>query len=208
MKIIGWVGVLAVFAGALGCGGSSDGGSCGTVQPCGGSVVGTWKVASTCVLDDSLFATDATDICATATIHVNNVSATGGVTYGADETYQDSGSITVGFQLTIPTSCLQAGATCSDVDASFASDSTVTSHSCATSGAACVCSIVMTDPMTDSGTYSTSGTNLTTTPAGGSASTDSYCIAGGMLHDLTVDMSMATAMGKVKIQGDVVFTKQ
>jgi hypothetical protein len=207
MKIIGWVGVLAMLAGGIGCGGSS-GGSCGTTQPCGGSVVGSWKLASTCVLDDSLFASDATEICPTAMIHVNSISGVGGVTYGADGTYQDTGSLSIGLQFTVPTSCLAAGETCSDIDMGFAQDTTITSHSCSMSSAACVCTVAMTEPVTDSGTYSTSGTNLTTTPTGGAASTDEYCVAGGTLHDLAVDMSMQTSMGKVKIQGDVVFTKQ
>jgi hypothetical protein len=213
MKIIGWVGALAIIVGGLGCGGSSgDGGSCGTVQPCGGSVVGTWKVASTCVLDDSLFASDATDICATATIHVNNISAMGGVTYGAAGTYQDTGSLMFSLQLTVPMSCLATGETCSDLDTGFAQemqqDMTLTSHSCSTSGTSCVCALAFNEPTTDSGTYSTSGTNLTTTATGSQASTDAYCVEGNTLHDIAVDMSMQTSMGKIKIQGDVVFTKQ
>jgi hypothetical protein len=207
MKIMAWFGVAAVLVGVPGCG-SSSGGSCGTVQPCGGSVVGTWKTSAACVLDDALFASDATAICATATIHVTSISPAGGVTYKTDGTYQDTGNLTLGLQFTIPTSCLQTGATCSDIDASFAQDTTITRHSCSMSGAACVCAVTTTQPVTDSGTYSTSGTNITTTPTGGQPSTDGYCVEGSTLHDLAVDMSMQTSMGKVKIQGDFIFTKQ
>jgi hypothetical protein len=215
MKIIGWAGVLSVVVGGLGCGGSggAGAGSCGTVQPCGGAVVGTWKVASTCVLDDSAFASDATDICATATIHTTSISSTGGVTYGGDGTYQSTGTITIDFQLTVPTSCFAPGETCADLDAGFTQemqqDMTITSHSCAMSGSSCVCTLGSNQPTTDSGTYVASGTTLTTTPTGGQASADQYCVVGGnTLHDLAVDMSMQTSMGMAKIQGDLVLTKQ
>jgi hypothetical protein len=45
---------LGLWALALlaGCGGSS-GGTCGTAAACGGAVVGTWKITSSCISIDT-----------------------------------------------------------------------------------------------------------------------------------------------------------
>ena len=49
---VGIAGLVSVAALLAGCGGSSDGGggggSCGKVSPCGGSLVGTWTITSSC----------------------------------------------------------------------------------------------------------------------------------------------------------------
>ena len=56
----------------------------------------------------------------------------------------------------------------------------------------------------ETGTYTTSGTNITTTDSAGSSSISAYCVQGNELHMLQVDMTMA--MGK--IQADLVLTKK
>ena len=58
--------------------------------------------------------------------------------------------------------------------------------------------------MTESGTYITSGTTITTTDSTGASSSSYYCVQGNELHMLQVDMTMA--MGKV--QADIVMTKK
>lgn len=235
--MVGWMGALALIVGGLGCGGNdglspggqggSDGGAgagggnggagaggsnvgvtCGAVQPCGGSIAGTWKVASACFAKDASL--DASGICATASIQLTTISAVGSTSYGADGTYQTTGTIKIGLQLTVPASCFATGETCADIDMGFAQeqqDMTITSHSCAMSGSSCVCTIE-SQQGDESGTYSTSGTTLTTTATGGQPSDDSYCVQGNMLHDLAVDMSMQTSMGMVTIQGDITSTRQ
>jgi hypothetical protein len=231
MKAALWTLSMLVAASAFGCGGGTamtpstggggsgmtsstgGGGSCGQVQPCGGAVVGTWKVANVCILDSAMLGLDASSICATATIELTKFTGTGGVTYGADQTYQDTGTVTIDFKLTVPTTCFATGKSCADVQDGYVqemkTDSTLKSASCATSGAACVCQISTVQDATEAGTYATSGTMLSTTPTGGTASSDSYCVQGNELHDLSVDMSMPMGnMGTVKITGDIVFTKQ
>jgi hypothetical protein len=189
--------------------GSAGAGTCGAVQPCGGNVVGSWKIVSACFIKDASL--DASDICATASIRLTSVSAMGTIDYSAAGTYQANGTIAIGFQLAVPLSCFVTGDTCADLDASFAQemqqDMTITSHSCAVSASSCVCTIGALQS-NESGTYSTSGSVLTTTPTGGDASNDSYCVQGNTLHDLAVDMSMQTSMGMAKVQGDIVYTKQ
>jgi hypothetical protein len=128
--------------------------------------------------------------------------------------YQSSGTIKLSFKLTVPSSCFQNGATCADLDASFQqaiqqNPGEVTSASCVVSGPSCACTLVAPDQSsTEMGNYTTSGTNITTNPAGGTPSTDPYCVTGNELHDMQVDMSMPMGpMGMVKIQGDMVWKK-
>jgi hypothetical protein len=212
-SVVGVALVVGIFVGISSCGGSGGGGSCGAVQPCGGSVVGTWKASQVCILDPSLAGIDATAICATATVEITSVSATGTSTYGADLTYQTAGTEKFGFRLTIPGTCSLNGMTCADVDANFKQqmqqDPTITSASCATSGTACVCNEMVVLDSAETGTYATSGTALTTTPAGQAATTDQYCVQGTALHDILVDMTMPMGgIGTVKVAGDFVLTKQ
>jgi hypothetical protein len=195
--------------GSAGAGGAqaTSGGSCGKVEPCGGSVLGTWKIENTCLSNGGLVG-DASDICATATLASTGISGTGTVTWGTDGTYHATGTLSLSFKLTIPTSCFAADKTCADADAEMKADPTVVSTGCVTSGASCVCqfSSVESD---ETGTWSTSGTTLTQTSTGGTASSDPYCVVGNELHDIALDMSMPVgSMGMAKIVGDIVYTRQ
>src|SRR5579871_1941950 len=102
---------VAMVAGVLGCGGGTGSGagllggagmggvagiggvglgqtsaSCGTVEPCGGDVIGTWKVENTCLVNGGLMM-DASDICAGATLDTTGISGMGMMTFAADGTY-------------------------------------------------------------------------------------------------------------------------
>jgi hypothetical protein len=200
-------------AGGTGAGGTGAGGqtmgpsSCGMVQPCGGSIVGTWQVENTCLVNGGLIA-DATQICPTATIAATKVSGTGMETWANDGTYHAMGTLSFDFKLTIPLSCFAADKTCAGLGAEMMADPTVTSASCSTVGASCVCQLSTTEG-DETGTYVTSGTTLTTTPTGDTASTDQYCVRGNELHDIALDMSMPVgSMGMAKIVGDIVFLRQ
>ena len=211
-KTFGLLIALLIAASVGSCGGSG-GGSCGKVQPCGGSVVGTWKAGPACVVDASLLGIDPSQICSTATIEFTTINATGSVTFGADMTYHAEGTDTIAFKITVPGLCFATGKNLRrrrrEPQAQMQQDPAVTSASCATAGAACVCNEMAVMDSTASGTYSTSGTTLTTTPAGKAASSDQYCVQGNELHDLTVNMTMPMgSMGMVKIAGDFVLTKQ
>jgi hypothetical protein len=217
MKALGCVLGVAVVVGGLGCGGGGldSGGSCGQVQPCGGSVVGSWKLTSSCLLDGAALLGDEIDSCPAATVGVTNLKASGGETFNTDLTYQQTGTETFDATFTLPSSCFAVGKTCADLQASFQQEMQqgmipITSASCATSGAACVCALPFMVDATESGTYATTGTTLSTTPSDGSdPEDDPYCVQGNQLHDILVDASVSMgSMGTMKIEGDIVFTKQ
>ena len=215
MKIMGWSGVLAIIVGGLGCGGSgglSNGGSCGTVQPCGGAIAGSWKVTSSCFFDNSLFGIDATQICPTATIDATASTVAGSATYDADMTYSMNVATTPIFTMTIPSSCFTSGVTCADVGPLVMADQTadVKTITCATSGTNCVCHVVSnTQTDMETGSYSTAGTTLTSGPSADNQEGDPYCVEGNQLHIIDVETTMSMgAMGKVTIGADIVLTKQ
>lgn len=203
--------LVAVMVTAIGCGSGADlqtGGTCGKVQPCGGSVIGNWKVSSTCILDDSFLSVDTTGLCAGTTLALKKVSGSGGITFRADQTYQSTGTIAIDFTMGIPTTCFAPGNTCAGLSADLR-DPTITAVSCTTVGSACECQITTKQDTTEAGTYSTSGTTLTTTHSAETPSADPYCVEGNQLHELAVDMSMQMgAMGMVKIAADLVLTKE
>jgi hypothetical protein len=160
------------------CGGGSAG-TCGKVEPCGGSVVGSWKAAATCANSDFVtmsFEQSLMGSCASATASGFTVSQTGTATFNADMTYSVSivDSSTVNF--TIPASCNTSNVDC----ATFASyvqqaSSAGTTVTCTGSGT-CNCHLATTMPQTDSGTYTTTGTTITINSADGSSQTGDYCV--------------------------------
>jgi hypothetical protein len=198
-------------AGAAGMGGSppSANVACGTVQPCGGSVEGTWKVAKTCIVNGGVVG-DAFDGCPTSTFTVTKISATGTVTFAPDGTYQESGTLALDLKLTIPDSCVAGGCAFLESGLRQSSDPSIMSTvSCATSGGTCVCQLSETRGA-ETGTYDASGTTLTTSAnGGGTTSMDPYCVSGDELHDIALDMSMSVgSLGMAKIVGDIVYTRQ
>lgn len=196
-------------------GGGADGGnsnaSCGTVRPCGGNIVGTWKFAASCIVDQSILGLDATQICDTATINAEDSAITGMATFKADMTYSVNLTSTPKFKLVVPNDCLQ-GAACADIQAAITGDPTsdIQSASCSTQGSACVCNVVSQSmTQTETGTYTTSGSTLTSGPSADQQDDTPYCVQGNQLHVISVDMSTSMgAMGKVKITADIVGTKQ
>jgi hypothetical protein len=58
--------------------------------------------------------------------------------------------------------------------------------------------------ISETGTYTTSGTTFTTTSSTGAVSASQYCVKGSELHVIDVDMTMPMAA----IQADIVFTKR
>ena len=209
--------LLALFSLSMvaGCGGSS--GSCGKVQPCGGSITGTWKMASTCVSSSSFTSlVDPSSFCAQATVAAD-VQFSGTATFGADMTFSEalteSGSVT----LILPPACLMSGGitlTCEQFDQGFQQqfqmnpDPMIQSVKCTSAGSNCNCKVVVTpQPLNQSGTFATSGNTLIETPDG--TLSGSYCVQGNELHSIAVDTTMPMgSMGMVKIAGDLVAQKQ
>lgn len=208
--------IVAVLA--LGCGsGSGQSGTCGNVEPCGGNLVGTWKVNTACVNKAELMRQTASSFSSFCPQYsVNNVDQTtsGSVSFGADSTYQMSAMIAGTYKLNLPVSCFN-GMNCAQASVTLQTyftqnpDPAIQSVSCAGTGT-CVCAIVATPSSTnESGTYSTAGNTLTTTPTGGAPSDQDYCVQGNSLHLVSVDTTMNMGpMGMATIDSDIVATRQ
>jgi hypothetical protein len=209
MKNLAWLSSVG-FVGALllsGCGGGG-GASCENAAACGGDVVGTWKVTSSCL---KYTGSMMTDFCPTATIGATHFDITGSETFGADGTYTSAvtiaGSVTVNF----PASCLMVNGltlTCAQLNQVFATmpDPSIKSFNCVgTSG--CACTVAPADQVTNSaGTYTTTGAGLLTeTPTGGAPDQTDYCIKGSTM---TLSPHNASGMMGAEVSGTVVLTKQ
>lgn len=201
------VGGLALAGSAVSCGGGS--GTCG-VQPCGGDVVGTWQARSACADQASLdmgFLSAIAGDCPGATLSNVRYSPAGTLMFGSSMTYTAAITMSIGFNMNMPASCLN-GASCADVNTAIQSvvgTDGIESVACSGSGS-CTCAVQGTADIENSaGTYATAGTTLTlTATSGGNGDSGDYCVQGSNLHLITVDMSMAMA----KITGDIVLAKQ
>src|SRR5438445_10933653 len=89
-----WVGVLGLVM-LSAC--DSGGGTCANTAACGGDVVGTWNITSSCVSATPSMMSSAS--CPGAKTTSSNLTATGTIVYRADMTYSSnfmvSGSVTV-----------------------------------------------------------------------------------------------------------------
>jgi hypothetical protein len=212
-KALSWLllGAMTVGFGS-GCGSSTGAPpSCGQVQPCGGSVVGNWKMLGGCI-DGAALAEDIATNCPGATLTISNLQIAGTLGFNADLTY-NAGSITESFTEleTLPASCL--GMTCAQLDAMLQTmlDPTNGIQSASCSGdSVCTCRVnVRINAMGESGTYSTAGNVLTlTNGADGSIDTPQYCVQADLLHVVTLSTTMMTPMGMARIDSDLVAQKQ
>lgn len=179
-------------AGAGGNPGGGAGGGCANVAACGGSVVGTWTVTSSCLkvtgdLDVSLFGAG----CASAPV-TGSLQVTGTWTANADGTYLDDTTTSGEEHLTLAPSCLVISSTpvtCEGA-ANLLTSAGYASMTCApTSGGGCDCTavvhhtgalgIVSPVPST-SGNFATAGNVLTISGDVGDAKY-AYCASGNQL---------------------------
>jgi hypothetical protein len=187
------VGIAMVVGAQAGCG--SDGSaSCANVQPCGGSVAGTWRIVNTCI-DQSALNMSVQMFCPQANVS-ETAQESGTITFNADMTYTETVSGNATLVENIPASCFPATATCAGLNNPGQQpppqQGTTTSVSC-TGTAVCTCRITAAiTNVTMTGTYATSGTMLTVTPAGSTAQSDGYCVQGNTLHVTSTAMGMST----------------
>ncbi len=194
-----------------GTGGSSSsggaGGACANVTACGGNVVGTWTVASSCLsvsgqLDLSNFFGSA---CSSAQA-TGSLQVSGTWSAKADGTYTDNTTTTGNEQLTLAAACLSFSGmtiTCDTVSSVVQAALGYSAVSCTSAaGGGCSCSATVNQPggigavsasASASGNYSASGNTLTID----SSTPYSYCVSGGKLT-LT---PQAPATGTVVLQG-------
>jgi len=199
---------------ASGCGGDSEsdsaGGdaSCGKVAPCGGDVVGTWKITKSCA-DSAAIIAAVSEICPAATVQSIDVQTTGTFSFNADGTYTEG--VTTGGSATvfIPSSCLVQGGityTCSLVTLALTvmKPAGVDSISCSDASGGCDCKVVpSTLVRNQAGTYTTTDNTYTTSPAEGTPVESSYCVQGNRFHSITLDEN-----DPAKVVADVVASKQ
>jgi hypothetical protein len=181
-----------VVCGALGCGhDDSPAASCFKVAPCGGDLVGEWRLEAICVqratLEASFAASIAGGFCPTQTLGAVTRGVSGSLVMNADLTFMMTGTLSGSTDFTVPASCL-TGTNCAAVNASLqaeiASHPEVVSASCSGS-ASCLCREVISVPFAGSGTYSTAGSALT---ADAPLDDSQYCVQGDTVHFLTSTM--------------------
>lgn len=203
----------------VGCKGGGAGGaasdSCGQVEPCGGNVVGTWKLSDACANSAALQSELSSTSCPNMTASLSGVSPSGSITFNSNMTYSiASAAIDVSLDIGVPAGCLN-GESCAEVGAALAEE--LAGSSCSGTSS-CTCNASETSYLSpsstssDSGTYTISGETiiLTSSDANADTSTMDYCVQGGdLLHFITVDTTMNTGpMGQATIDSDIVATKQ
>jgi hypothetical protein len=157
--------------------GGTSGGGCGSVQPCGGSLVGTWTINDVCI--NAPPTTDPS--CPGYTVSDVSATETGTLTFASGGTYTANVNTTVSYTEVTPASCIDP-ATCADLEDSYVASGTPAT---CTGTTVCTCRITVTATGGgETGTYATSGSTLTVTPSAGNPSTMGYCVQSDSVHFL------------------------
>lgn len=197
----------------LACGDtSSSSASCDNVDGCGGDVVGTWKVTSSCLSVDT--SDMMSDSCPGLKTTASGYDVTGTATFNADMTFATSLTMTGNVVVTMPKACLTRQGitvTCAQVQQSFEAqiaqpDALFSSGSCkSASDGGCSCTLAITPrSSTSAGTYSTENGVLTQMHDSGTLGESEYCVKGGKL---TISPHEGSAMGDSNVTGSIVFGK-
>ena len=158
--------------GSLASGGSSGSTNCPNGTPCGGSVVGTWNVTTSCLtlsgdMDGFLLYLGCSKVPVTGSLKV-----TGTWTANADGTYSDNTSTTGSMTFPLATSCLtvsSAPVECSKMSGVFTAAGWKTAECSTDASGQCNCSATANQKggigaiyanASDSGAYTTSGDGL------------------------------------------------
>lgn len=188
------VSVVALLAGC----GSSDGGggSCGKVSPCGGSLVGTWTITSSCEsVSNFTFGAE----CPGATLDESQVTSSGTMTFNADMTVTSSLSVSGTRRFSLPLACGEAAAvgSCDEYASLIVPAPPEATTTCPTVGSACNCTMVYAVPTTSSGagTYSAAGNLVTLISPAGDPVDFGYCVQGNTLHLIQTDPATGAFMG-------------
>jgi hypothetical protein len=197
--------------GTLGTGGSSSGGaggaSCSNVQPCGGDVVGTWTVTSSCLevtgrLDMSVFGLN----CAPAPV-TGSLRVTGTWIAKSNGTYSDNTTTSGSETFTLAASCLQISGTtitCDRLDPLLASGGYDAVSCTPAAGGGCTCSATVKQTgwagavsfdASTSGTYYIAGNVVTLDDE----AKYSYCVSGSKMT-WTPQSTSPTTTGTIVFQ--------
>ncbi len=197
------------LGGTSGSGGTGAGATCGTVEPCGGSLTGTWTLASECLNVAALTTAAQQGICAQALVTSATASISGNATFNTNLSYSVSETVTGVVIYDIPSTCT-SGLTCVDYGAYQSATLPAGESFTCTGTTLCVCTQSVLSTTTDSGTYSTTGSNVVLTSAvSGTTNSGGYCVQGSTLHLVTVDPTTNNGpMGQATITRDVTAQKQ
>ena len=140
---------------------------------CGGVLAGTmWNYVDAC--GESATVQMLLGQCPGSTIASLTRTVTGTLSFSVNMTYQIALSDTVEADLTISAFCVSVLEGCPGVEGFFATAGATAM--CTPVGTACRCDVSLTQPVAETGTYSTSGTQVTAVPSGGIATTINYCV--------------------------------
>jgi hypothetical protein len=194
---------------ATGCGGGAGSninvGTCG-VAPCGGDVVGDWAASSVCI-DPTPFSMDilrrVKSTCPDLSLGTVTITPSGTLSLAADRSFTGSLVVNAAVALIYPATCV-AGASCDDLTATLRTTvgtNGITGVSCVGTDS-CTCTTTQAiDIVNATGTWATSGTQLTF--AGAPGGNGPYCVQGSSLHLIGLD---TTTMSEVV--NDIVLIKQ
>lgn len=208
----GWA-VLGVGAWALlpACGGSSSGDSdtCRNISACGGDVVGSWRITSSCITVDTSTMMPNAD-CPGQTTRASDIGVSGNFTFNADGTYDSTATVNGNVIVGMPATCLTRNGitfTCAQLEQGLDASlpATFSSASCvAPVGGGCSCTLVMAPTTsTTSGTYTVADGVITQMPLGAAPSSSDYCVKGTTLtvspHADSTMPSMENATGSITL---------
>ena len=216
-SMLGPLGLAMALLGTS-CGG--DSGSCPDMGNCGGDIVGTWKIVTSCFDGLSQAVSSGTSgSCNQETIDASQISISGTMSYKADGTFMQSLKLAGNLKVLIPASCLTVqGITITCAQLNQAASSQASSSGKANSGlggpltcsnaggGACSCSEPLQGSSSNNaGTYSAKDGVLTQT---GSSSSNDYCVQGNRLYlQAHQNMSMGST-GQVALGSRMVLEKQ
>ncbi|MBN1611639.1 MAG: hypothetical protein JW940_33700 [Polyangiaceae bacterium] len=202
---------------ATGTGGGGD--PCSNVSPCGGDVIGTWTVTSSCLKVSG--AIDPTKgglspVCSTGPVTEGTLQVTGTWDLKADGTFADNTSTTGEMKFALPAACKELSGTqiaCAKIGGPLGSGlgcTVVCTDDAASGGCACTATVdtasaalaggigVVSASLSTTGTY-TAASNVITTSDGVNYS---YCVSGSTLtvSPQTETTGMGTTAGTVVFQ--------
>jgi hypothetical protein len=185
------LGLVAVSLGLGGCSGTSGGQSCGTVDPCGGDVVGSWSIVDSCLSATGMFTTQKQALFAQFCVG-NGTGAVSGDTATASWvgawSFDASANYAVSILETVHESfSCSDGETCTTLDSEIkmaqASTPTMQSAGCQQVGNACKCTVDWATFNDEAGSYTAAGTAISLAPTTGAATSQiGYCVTGNTMH--------------------------
>lgn len=163
-----------------GCNGSGNAPDCSdTFTPCGGDIGGIWSFDFGCNVG-----TLSTMSCGNGT-GISPTSAGGTYAFNADMSYTLSLTLNETGTVTYPSSCVTGASACTALNGESGSEGITTVTACNDDAEGdCVCSVTVTGILTDQGTYTTAGVDVTTmlTLTGTTGTPLGYCVAGSQLR--------------------------